>query len=401
MSRDAQAAPRSRAAARNARPRRPGRAVSVSELRAQARHTAVNRLAFGLALTADVTVGAGLLTFFLYFSAEPRPWLSAAAWVILLVSLALAQTSIIRPMRMGTSGFVALMIACAAVAALDLAGAWQAGPASPYPSATMALGGLLILITTRRSERTVLIVLAVLAAALLIGAGGYSGGPLAYTPRLTMMACALLPAIIAVTVVRAFRRIVHLQDDLAQVQSLTAASSARDTSTSAELAELDLEAERLLDDVAIGREPLPLAPETAQRAAELATQLRKRLVENRHLTWLYQAVRESSVLGPVTTVVDPEGQAATFTPEQRDGLLTALWLLADAERAQPALRVVVSREGGATALVTIDAEGLSPRRIDATTWQALDSVGRFSWSAEADTVRIAITVGTARSPRGR
>lgn len=393
MSRGAPTAPAVRAASRLPRRRAAPRAVSVSELRAEARHAPVDRLKFGLALTADVTIGAGLVSFLLSLSEEPRPSLSTAAWVILLVTLALAQSSTVRPLRMGNSGFAALMTACAAVVALDLAGTWEPGPSTLYPSAAMALGGLLILITTRRSAKTVLAVLLVLAAALVFGTGGDPGDPLAYAPRLMMMGCSLLPTVIAVTIVHSFRRIVMMQTDLAQAQSMTSAAAPRARADPVEVAELDLAAERLLEDVATGIEPLPLADATADRASQLAMQLRKRLVETRHLTWLYQAVRESSVLGPVTTVVDPEGHAAGLDPEQRDGLLTGLWLLADADRQPRAVRVTIEQDGRPRARIIVQADGIRPRRIDPTIGQALGSVGQTTWSSTADTVRIEIAVG--------
>lgn len=401
MTRDAQAASAAREAPRRLWGRAAQSAVPVSELRAEARHAAVDRLTFGLALTADVAVGAALVSFFLSFSAEPRPWLSAAAWVILLCTLALAQWSTIRPLRMGNSGFAALLVACAAVAALDLAGIWRPEASTLYPSAAMALGGLLVLITTRRSAKTVLIVLFVLAAALVFGTGGDLGNPLAYVPRHMMMLCSLLPALIAVTVVHSFRRIVRMQTDLTQAKNMTSAPPQGARATSLQLAELDLAAERLLENVSAGIEPLPLSDATARQASQLAMQLRKQLVETRHLTWLYQAVRESSVLRPVTTVNDPEGSAAQLNPEQRDGLLTALWLLADAEPQPTAVRVTVRQGGGPGARITVQAAGIRPRRVDPTVRQALCSIGQAAWSSDAGTLRIEVTPSVNPARQGR
>jgi hypothetical protein len=94
-----------------------------------------------------------------------------------------------------------------------------------------------------------------------------------------------------------------------------------------ELARLDLAAEKLLDGVAGGEVPLPLAPKVASQAASLATELRLHLIEGRRETWLHHAVTESEYLGRSVTLADPSSLAGLLAPPQRDGLLQAVWLL--------------------------------------------------------------------------
>jgi hypothetical protein len=100
------------------------------------------------------------------------------------------------------------------------------------------------------------------------------------------------------------------------------------------------------------------------------------------------------VLGWVSTIDDPEGLAASLAPDQRDGLLTAIWMLAgDGERVAQAVTVTVRRASGALVqyqrlAITIELIGVPKRRIDPAAWQAISRVGRYSDSFQSPTLRI-------------
>jgi hypothetical protein len=151
------------------------------------------------------------------------------------------------------------------------------------------------------------------------------------------------------------------------------------------LARLDLDAETLLDDVAQGRTALPLAPSAAATAASLATQLRLHLIEGRTETWLHHAITESEFLGPVVALSDPAGLAGLLSPPQRDGLLLTIWLLmGDTARsgASISLRLgPIAPTYGALLhrkvrfSIELTTTGVSRRRVDPETWQAIRAVG--------------------------
>ncbi|WP_310889975.1 hypothetical protein [Clavibacter capsici] len=168
-----------------------------------------------------------------------------------------------------------------------------------------------------------------------------------------------MPAAFGVAVVRGFRRVTEMELDRVLVQSTVSAPRyAVGMLASEELARLDLAAEQLLDDVASGREPLPLSPLAASTAASLATELRLHLIEGRRETWLHHAVTESEFLGPDVTLSDPAALAGLLDRRQRDGLLSAVWLLltsAERRNGVPGVSVQVSLGPSAAA-----APGSSP-----------------------------------------
>jgi hypothetical protein len=173
---------------------------------------------------------------------------------------------------------------------------------------------------------------------------------------------------------------------------------------SEELARLDLAAERLLDGVATGRTPLPLDENTASEAASIATELRLHLIQGRRETWLYHAVTESALLGPAVTVSDADGLAGLLTRDQRDGLLTAIWLLiSDPVRLgqnQPReLQVTLERRARDNSMdpsagihipITISATGVPRNGVDPAAWQAIRKVGRYVETFSGTTLRIDI-----------
>jgi hypothetical protein len=113
---------------------------------------------------------------------------------------------------------------------------------------------------------------------------------------LAVAASAVFPVILAALAISGFRRLVGLELDLSLVQSTVGTPrTAVGMRASEELAQLDFDAETLLDDVGSGRIAIPLPPDAAERAGSLAARLRVRLIEGRTDTWLRHAVMESTI----------------------------------------------------------------------------------------------------------
>jgi hypothetical protein len=118
-------------------------------------------------------------------------------------------------------------------------------------------------------------------------------------------------------------------------------------------------------------------------------------------------VTESAYLSDRVTVDDPTGSAGLLSQSQRDGLLLALWLLV-AEHPKgsgPTLGVHVScREASDETLaepgfeMSVDVSGVSRRRVDPGTWDAIGSVGAHDVVTGADGFRIDITCRVQPNP---
>ncbi|MGT2424856.1 hypothetical protein [Amnibacterium kyonggiense] len=202
-----------------------------------------------------------------------------------------------------------------------------------------------------------------------------------------------------------FRNIVSAELERVLVASTTSAPRfSVGMMASVELARLDLAAEQLMDGIASGRTRLPLNPATAQAAAELATELRLHLIEGRRQTWLYHAISESELLGRAVTLSDPESLAGLLDPTQRDGLLSAVWLmLGDApERSRrSATRVGIEitvgparpTEGRARTMrvpIVVQTTGVARGRVDPATWDAMRKVGRHTDSQRGGSLWVEI-----------
>jgi hypothetical protein len=342
---------------------------------------AMRRLRFGMNLAADAVVLTSFAYFLTQLGSVPRPAFSACAWTILLALVVTMQ--LVRWWRTSRAGFPVFLAGLVVVVALDLIGEWPLAPATPGPAAAIAAGGGLLLWATVRPQRDIVIATAALAAVILVAAviGTWSDSPF-LAARLLQIALAGLPPLLGASIAAEFRRMVKVQSDRAQVQTLVATPGlAVGMLASEQLRRLDLDAEKLLDGVATGRIALPLDARTADRAASLATELRLHLIAGRRETWLYHAISESAVLGPVVTVTDADGLAAMLAPGQRDGLMSAIWLLAG-EPARPgqSARISISRPDAAVRRVAIAIElsGVPRAQVDPSAWQAIEKVGRFS-----------------------
>jgi hypothetical protein len=278
------------------------------------------------------------------------------------------------------------------------------------PTAAPATGGVLMVAAAIRETRVPLVTSAVVAGVLCVAALMQVQEAGTRTVVGVAMACSTVVPVVLVTVaVRSFRQIVGRELDLSLVQSTVATPrSAVGMRASEELAELDYDAEALLDDVGSGRIAIPLPAEAAEQAGKLAARLRIRLIEGRTDTWLRHAVTESAYLNDRVTVDDPTGLAGLLSPSQRDGLLLAVWLIAG-ERATPKTgragvhvrcRYVPDDERHDSAdhadraaeapylRVSIDVTGVTRRHVDAAAWEAIGSVGTHDVVSGPDGFRI-------------
>jgi hypothetical protein len=355
-----------------------------SELREEQSALALERLGRGLKVSAGAFMVLQFISVCFNADRYPRLGLSVSAWIILAGTTAfmmLPQFGLGRHVR----GFPLVLGACTAVVALDVAGSWTSSVDGPYPAAATAVGGVLLICAHTQRLRWVLLATAALCGALIaVYSTSMEGDPLLLGPRIFVLLLAGLPPVVGASVVRSFRSLVQIESDRAQAQAAAAVSGTGvGLMASQELAKLDLDAERLLDSVATGQAALPLDAKASASAASIATELRLHLIAGRGRTWLYHAVSESAILGPLVTVTDPMGLAARLSTAQRDALLSAVWLFAgDLTRGTQSLRVDVHQPKLATGsfrrvAIGIEAHGVPRKQVDPAVWQAIGKVGRY------------------------
>jgi hypothetical protein len=360
--------------------------------RGERENLGVDTLGNGFDLVAYVLVLYQLSVFLFQLDEYPRILFTAVAWGLFFITAGIAQIARYRfGENVPTWIFWAIIGTWAIVVGFDLAG--SGGATDALPTAAVAVGAGLLLFVTMQSARLVIIASTVLGVTLAVAyAIRGESDLLAIGPAVVTLALAVAPAVLGVGIVRSIRTVVQLERDLAQAQSTVSAPRfAVGLMASAELARLDLDAERLLDGVGSGRTPLPLNAHTASAAATLATELRLHLIQGRRETWLYHAVSESAFLGPAVTVTDPDGLAGLLAADQRDGLLTAVWLLISDPVRQGQSQVQslqltmdrVDRASGAesggpiTIAVAIVTAGVPRNGVDPAAWQAIRKVGRY------------------------
>jgi hypothetical protein len=322
--------------------------------------------------------------------------LATASWLLLaglLVALAAAARS--AGDRLSNLVGSAITAALLGVIALDAAAVWSQGDLGRDLTSAPATGTVILAMVGVRSARSIAIAAGGLGAVLIalvcvqwtrypMPAGGIEAA-------FGMVATAIAPPLVAAGILGMFRRVVDRELERVLIQSTVSAPRfSVGMLASEELARLDLAAEQLLDDVATGRNRLPLNPASAQAAASLATELRLHLIEGRRQTWLYHAVSESELLGRAVTLSDPDSLAGLMASRQRDGLLQAVWLLLgdSPERSRrSALRMSLQitvgpsnegAKGGTHVPIAISTTGVPRNRVDPGTWDAIRKVGRHS-----------------------
>ena len=332
----------------------------------------------------------------------PNPFIALAAWVVLiavLTAMVLVSRSIVGELPHWM--FALFLAGLAATIAIDFLAIWPLEDIGRHATAAATAGMALVIIVTIRRSADILITAASMGLVFVTAmAINTEPDPQNYAPQVTTLAFVVLPAFIGVLLVRGFRRLVQVELDRVLVQSTVSAPRfAVGMMASEELARLDLAAEELLDSVSTGRTKLPLDPKTASVAASLATELRLHLIEGRRETWLYHAITESDLLGKVVTLTDKGSLAGLLDPQQRDGLLSAVWLLIS-DTAKSAGRTVQISVGPVTQSVetgygrkitipfALTISGVTRNRVDPATWEALRKMGQYSDSTQNSTLRV-------------
>ncbi|WP_150308379.1 hypothetical protein [Planctomonas psychrotolerans] len=349
----------------------------------------IDYLGFGTMVACTVATLYGIIQFAMQSDKHVHPELVIASWVLFIGSLLVTAVVVRRnSSRLPNGMFAVLLLALGGVVALDVAAIMPLYEPAHYATSSVTVGAALLVLVTLRRARDVLIADAVLGLVLL--AVIVFGRPMDLeniAPHLTVMARAVFPTLLGAVVVSGFRHMVEVELDRVLVQSTVSAPRfAVGMLASEELARLDLAAEQLLDGVASASTPLPLAPETASTAASLATELRLHLIEGRRETWLYHAITESEFLGPSVHLVDPHSLAGLLDGRQRDGLLSATWLLLTSSSrpevtVQLTLGPIANTSDGpmrqVTVPISISTTGVPRARLDPSTREALQKVGEY------------------------
>lgn len=369
-----------------------------SELRDEQAALALDRLSPGLNLTADAVIVMGLFSFIFDGAGYPRLALSIVAWSLLVLTAAFTQVRTFAAARRSPWSYPTVLAICALIVVLDIVGTWDASTRALNPAAVIGVGGILLTCASTQRARAIIIPAGVLCGVLVaVFVCTLGDDPLYLGPRAIIVLLAVLPPVVGARIVSSFRRLVHLEADRAQVQATAAVPGiAVGMLASNELARLDLDAEQLLDSVATGQAPLPLDANSSRAAASIARELRLYLVAGRDQTWLYHAVSESTVLGPIVTVTDPLGLAARLSTAQRDALLSAVWLFTgDLNRTIQSLRIVLAHaddepESNGCFAIGFEATGVPRKQVDPAVWQAIGKVGRYTESRSGTTLRVDI-----------
>jgi hypothetical protein len=338
-----------------------------------------------------------------------EPLLALAAWLALVATALFAVVELRGPgEHLSTGKFAVFLVGITLATGLDLLAVWGLGDVSSFATASVTAGTTLLLVLTLRGPLEPLIAAGVLGILLATGMLLETGiSPEHLASQIATVAFAVVPAVIGVVLVHGFRRMMQVELDRVLVQSTVSAPRfAVGMLASEELARLDLDAEKLLHSIANGSVPLPLDGRTASKAASLATELRLHLIEGRRETWLYHAITESDLLGKSVTLSDPGSLAGLLDPGQRDGLLSAVWLLVSDSAKATTTRSVQLTLGPVAAdtdaqnsigfPIEVQTTGVSRARVDPSVWDALSKVGSYVDSSRNSSLRVEILCVVAR-----
>ncbi|MBD8584768.1 hypothetical protein IFT77_03375 [Frigoribacterium sp. CFBP 13729] len=383
-------------------------ARSLRQARAAGATLGTGYLGIGAAVVAAVQAVYGLVFFLSHLSDYPMVAPALVAWLLYIAAfVGTAALVTIRGERLTGGVFAVIGGIMIVVVVLDFIAIWPLHDVGAYATASVAVGFGLLPVVTLRPAREIVVAVGVLLVGFVVMV--VASTPLtadSVPQQISIVALAVLPSAVAVSVVQRFRRMVQVELDRVLVQSnVSQPRFAVGMLASDELARLDLAAEKLLDGVAGGDVPLPLAPKVASQAASLATELRLHLIEGRRETWLHHAVTESEYLGRSVTLVDPSSLAGLLAPTQRDGLLQAVWLLlGDSKTRAPSAAITLTL--GPVAAVTqsiaslagrsvevpivVSTTGIRRNRVTPATWSALERVGEYSASTHESSLRLRI-----------
>ncbi|PZF10204.1 hypothetical protein [Curtobacterium sp. MCLR17_034] len=351
-------------------------------------------LGLGAAVLTAIEAVAGIAFFLVRWNEYSDPWLPAVAWGLYVVAAVGVGLSVLTyGERLTGPAFALICVVLACVVTLDFIGIWPEHDIAHTATASMAAGFALLPIATLRPAREVAVAIGALGIAFIVMA--VASTPITHDTMpglVSLLSLVVVPPALALYVVQRFRQLVQRELDRVLVQSnVQAPQFAVGMLASDELARLDLAAEKLLDAVANGTDPLPLSDASSSVAASLATELRLHLIEGRRETWLYHAITESDHLGRSVSVADPTALAGHLSPTQRDGLLQAIWqMVGDGRTAQPGMPVVsvtlgpIGSDGHPVSddtmdvPVVIESRGVPRRSLGPTAWSALQRIGPYT-----------------------
>ncbi len=348
-----------------------------------------SQLGTSLAIAGAIIIANALWRYSLHLLEYDTPMLNAAAW-LLLITVSVVTIASVRAngYRLGDLSFALVLLCLAIVVALDLMAIWGQSEEGLYPTAAIGVGGVLLGLVTLRSVWDVAVSATVLGIVLAIAfVTGQGNDSLTAGTEILLTALAIAPPLIACIIVSSYRRMVLMALDRVLIQSTVMAPAfGVSMLESEELASVDLEVEELFDDIASGREPLPLGPDRAKRAGELSTVLRRHLIAGRNHTWLHHAIAESDFLSVSVELRDENALAAQLDQHQRDGLLSALWLLMYGEQRTtrhaivtlgPSVAATINGKPRLSFPIRIEAKGMRRVDVEPATWQHLSRAGRY------------------------
>lgn len=372
-------------------------------------------LGLGAAVLTGLQAVFGITFFLFHWPDYTDPYAAAAAWLLYIVAaVGVTATVLTYGERLTGPAFTLICLVLACVVALDFIAIWPEHDIAHTATASIAASFALLPMTTLRPAREVAIAIVGLIAVFVIVT-------LLSTPittetlpaQVSMLALVGVPPSVGLFIVHRFRQLVQRELDRVLVQStVTAPQFAVGMLASDELARLDLAAEKLLDAVANGSDPLPLSQNSSSVAASLATELRLHLIEGRRETWLYHAITESDHLGRAVSVADPAALAGHLSPAQRDGLLQAVWQMVGDGR-------IVTPDGTATVAVTlgpvgaaghpvsddrmdvpvvIESRGVARRRLGPAAWDALQRIGPYTDTVHEGVLHVVVHCVVDRHP---
>lgn len=383
----------------------PGVAKALRQASARGATLGTSYLGIGAGVLSAIQGLYGLSLFAAHFPQYPNPLPVIVAWLLYIASFVAAiVTMSVLGDRLPHWLFATYLVALGGAVALDFVGIWPMHNIGSFATASVSAGFGLMVVVTLRGGREVLAAAAALGlafvAAILLDTHLTTGN---LPVQIQTVSLAVLPGVLGVFVVRGFRRMVQLELDRVLVQSTVSAPRyAVGMLASEELARLDLAAEDLLESVATGRTALPLDPKTASIGASLATELRLHLIEGRRETWLYHAVSESEMLGKAVTLTDRGSLAGLLDPQQRDGLLSAVWLLMSDSTKTVTSRTVQLTLGPMAASelrlpgnqisvpIVITSTEVPRNRVDPAIWASIARVGGYSDSTQNSSLRVDI-----------
>ncbi|MFZ7088547.1 hypothetical protein [Curtobacterium sp. RRHDQ10] len=372
-------------------------------------------LGVGAAVLTGLEAAFGIAVFLVHWTDYTDPYAAAAAWLLYIVAaVGVTATVLTYGERLTGTAFTLICLVLACVVALDFIAIWPEHNIAQTATASIAAGFALLPMTTLRPAREVAIAIVGLGIAFVVMIVVSSPITTNTLPGLvSMLFLVILPPSVALFIVHRFRQLVQRELDRVLVQStVNAPQFAVGMLASDELARLDLAAEKLLDAVANGTDPLPLSDSSSSVAASLATELRLHLIEGRRETWLYHAITESDHLGRAVSVADPSSLAGHLSPSQRDGLLQAVWLMVGDGRTlaldgNALVSVTLGPVGTAghpvssetmDVPVVIESRGVARRRLGPAAWGALQRVGPYTDTVRDGVLHVVVHCVVSRHP---